>query len=94
MPPETMTTVAPTAMMAKKLASVAVCTRVYQLRKLLTTMPVLGSTCDPAATVSTVPSETITRTRPACGDARTRCSISKRGRPVADYRRQIRSSRS
>ena len=77
MPPETITTVAPTAMMAKKLASVAVWTSVYQFRKLLTTRPDRGSTCDPAASVSTVPSARITSTRPACGDARTRCSISE-----------------
>ena len=36
MPPEMMTIVAPTAMIAKKLASVAVWISVYELRKLLT----------------------------------------------------------
>ena len=35
MPPEMMTMVAPTAMIAKKLASVAVWISVYELRKLL-----------------------------------------------------------
>ena len=36
MPPEMITIVAPTAMIAKKLASVAVWISVYELRKLLT----------------------------------------------------------
>ena len=39
MPPEMITIVAPTAMMAKKLASVAVWISVYEFRKLLTLSP-------------------------------------------------------
>ena len=42
MPPEMMTIVAPTAMIAKKLASVAVWISVYELRKLLTVRPRAG----------------------------------------------------
>ena len=45
-----MTIVAPTAMIAKKLASVAVWISVYELRKLLTVCPVRASTCEPANT--------------------------------------------
>ena len=48
MPPEMITIVAPTAMMAKKLASVAVWISVYEFRKLLMLSPVTRSGCDPA----------------------------------------------
>src|SRR6188472_4372925 len=75
MPPETMTMVAPTAMIAKKLASVAAWIKVYELRKLLTSTPDRGSTCDPANSVSTVPSRTITTTSPNWDDAQTRRSM-------------------
>ena len=44
-----MTIVAPTAMIAKKLASVAVWISVYEFRKLLTVAPVSRSTCEPAS---------------------------------------------
>ena len=50
MPPEMMTMVAPTAMIAKKLASVAVWISVCEFRKLLTERPVASSTCEPAST--------------------------------------------
>ena len=43
MPPEMITIVAPTAMIAKKLASVAVWMSVYEFRKLLTSRPVTRS---------------------------------------------------
>ena len=52
MPPEMITIVAPIAMIAKKLASVAVCTSVFEFQKLLTTSPVRRSTCEPASSVS------------------------------------------
>src|SRR5665213_2956379 len=61
-----MTTVAPTAMIAMKLASVAVWIRVYELRKLLTVRPVVSSTCDPASNESATISTTMMSASPAC----------------------------
>jgi hypothetical protein len=73
MPLEMMTTVAPIAMMAKNVASVAVWMRVNEFQKLLTVRPVSGSTCDPASTVSAIASATSTITRPAsCRPSRCR----------------------
>src|SRR6478672_5229228 len=70
MPPEMMTIVAPTAMTAKKLASVAVWISVYELKKLLTSAPVSRSTWDPANAVRRMPRVAMTRTSPACSEAR------------------------
>src|SRR3954451_3090103 len=70
------TTVAPTAMMAMKLASVAVWISVYELKKLLTVAPVDSSTCDPAAMASATISVAMMRTRPAC------CERSSRRRTI------------
>ena len=56
MPPEMMTIVAPTAMIAMKLASVAVWISVYELRKLLIVRPVAPSTCEPASAASAITS--------------------------------------
>jgi hypothetical protein len=66
MPPEMITIVAPTAMIAKKLASVAVCVSVWKLRKLLTDRPVMRSTCEPAKTVRMAPNSRITNIKPDC----------------------------
>ena len=66
MPPEMITIVAPTAMTAKKLASVAVWISVYELRKSLTGRPVARSRWVPVNAASTTPSATMTSTRPAC----------------------------
>ena len=52
MPPEMITIVAPIAMIAKKLASVAVWMSVYEFKKLLTVSPVCRSGCEPASAVS------------------------------------------
>jgi hypothetical protein len=67
MPPEMITIVAPTAMIAKKLASVAVWISVYEFRKLLTGAPVTRSGWLPANSVRTRPSSRMTSTRPAAG---------------------------
>jgi hypothetical protein len=64
MPPEMIIRVAPTAMMAMVLVSVAICSRVWALRKLLTDSPVIGSTCDPDTAVSTPARMTRTTARP------------------------------
>src|SRR5262245_56002616 len=61
--------VVPTAMIAKKLASVAVWINVYEFRKLLTGAPVTRSGCVPANSVRTTPRKRITSTRPACCEA-------------------------
>ena len=66
MPPEMMTMVAPTAMIAKKLASVAVWISVCELRKLLTDCPVAASMCEPASSDSAISSATMTPTSPNC----------------------------
>jgi hypothetical protein len=78
MPPEMITSVAPTAMIAKKLASVAVWIRVCELRKLLISTPERGSTCDPAKIVRIAPSRRMTSTRPSCEDASARRSTAGR----------------
>jgi hypothetical protein len=70
-----MTMVAPTAMIAKKLASVAVWIRVYELRKLLTVSPVKRSGCEPANAVSSAARQMMTSSRPACAELRIRPSI-------------------
>ena len=57
MPPEMITIVAPIAMIAKKLASVAVWISVYEFQKLLTVAPVTRSGCDPASSVSAMRDE-------------------------------------
>src|SRR6185295_17432419 len=67
MPPEMMTTVAPTAITAKKLASVAVWMRAWELRKLLMVEPVARSTWEPAKIPSTTVRPTMTSSRPAWG---------------------------
>ena len=64
MPPEMMTTVAPIAMMAKKLASVAVWMSVYEFQKLFTISPVRRSTCEPARAVRRMVTRTTTSTSP------------------------------
>ena len=64
MPPEMITTVAPIAMTAKKLASVAVWMSVYEFQKLLTDAPVTRSTCEPASTVSAMATIASTTTSP------------------------------
>src|SRR5215217_5571887 len=61
------TMVAPTAITAKKLASVAVWMRVCELRKLLIETPLARSTWAPAKIPSTVTRPTITSKRPAWG---------------------------
>src|SRR4051812_17575604 len=65
MPPEMITTVAPTAMMAKKLASVTVWRRVYEFQKEFTISPARRSKCEPAREVRRTTRATITRTRPS-----------------------------
>src|SRR4051812_14965757 len=82
MPPEMITIVAPTAMMAKKLASVPTWISVCELRKLLTGTPVRRSTWVPANAVSTAPSSTMMATRPACCDARSFRNIRARDKTV------------
>ena len=72
------TIVAPTAMIAKKLASVATWISVYELRKLLTVAPVAGSTCEPARTASAVPMRTMIRRSPACSERSRRLRRSMR----------------
>src|SRR5262245_42902842 len=76
MPPEMITTVAPTAMIAKKLASVAVWISVWPFRKWLSVWPVALSTWVPAKIVSTVESSRMTRTSPVCCE---RSSLSSTG---------------
>src|SRR5262245_25862278 len=65
MPPEMITIVAPTAITAKKLASVAIWISVCELRKLFTVRP-SAPTWLPAMSVSSVPRTRITSTSPAC----------------------------
>src|SRR5688572_21875004 len=83
MPPEMMTIVAPTAMRAKKLASVAVWISVYEFRKLLTLAPVTRSGCEPAKRVRSAPRLTMTRSRPACAELKNRLTIEWASRSVA-----------
>ena len=83
MPPEMITIVAPTAMMAKKLASVAVWISVYEFRKLLMLSPVTRSGCDPAKRVRSTPRLTMTRSRPACAELKKRLTIDWATRSVA-----------
>src|SRR5665647_2866592 len=64
MPPEMIIRVAPTAMMAMVLVSVAIWSRVWAFRKLLTDAPVVGSTCEPDTAVSTPARMTSTMVRP------------------------------
>ena len=64
MPPEMITTVAPIAMIAKKLASVAVWMSVCEFQKLLTVTPVARSTCEPASSVSVTATSASTTTSP------------------------------
>ena len=73
-----MTIVAPTAMIAKKLASVAVWISVYEFRKLLTVAPLTGSTWSPASRLSATASPMMTSSRPAC------CERSRRLRTVME----------
>ena len=77
MPPEMITNVAPTAITAKKLASVAVCTSVFELRKLFTSSPVRRSTCAPANRVRMPPRSRITMARPAGGEVRMRRTMGR-----------------
>ena len=82
MPPEMMTMVAPTAMIAKKLASVAVWISVCELRKLLTVCPVAASMCEPASSDSAISSATMTPTSPNCCErSRRRTNGEKAGAP-------------
>ena len=67
-PPEMITRVAPTAITAKKLASVAVWISVYELRKLLIGWPVTRSTWLPAKAASAPHRTAMTSTRPAWGE--------------------------
>ena len=83
MPPEMMTIVAPTPMMAKALASVAIWMSVCALRKLLTRPPVTGSVCDPAASVRTMPSATSTRHEADLLRAKQRSAGAAKGRRPA-----------
>src|SRR5215207_396083 len=63
------TMVAPIAMIAKKLASVSVCTRVFGFQKLFTSRPVRRSKCEPASAMSGIVSSVTTITRPVSCDA-------------------------
>src|ERR1044072_2634080 len=74
MPPEMITNVVPTAMIAKNLASVAVCTSAFELRKLFTSTPVRRSTWVPANRVRIVPRSRMTMSRPAAGEVSARCT--------------------
>src|SRR5262245_24707045 len=68
-PPEMMTIVAPTGMIAKQLASVPTWMRVCEVRKLVTGWPLRRSTWLPANAVSTAPRRMTMTTSPACWDA-------------------------
>ena len=64
MPPEMITIVAPIAMIAKKLASVAVWMSVYEFQKLFTVAPVTRSGCEPASSVNASVTSANTMTSP------------------------------
>src|SRR5829696_1173248 len=66
------TMVAPIAMMAKKLASVSVCTSVFGFQKLFTSSPVRRSTCEPASAMSAIVSKVTTITSPVSCEASSR----------------------
>src|SRR5687768_1716388 len=74
MPPEMITIVAPIAMIAKKLASVAVWISVYEFQKLLTLSPVCRSGCEPASAVRMITTATSTSTSPISCEANSRLS--------------------
>ena len=77
--------VAPTAMIAKKLASVAVWISVCELRKLLTVVPVASSTCEPASSDSATSSATMTSDQPELLGAQQRAHDRRNaGRPARD----------
>src|SRR5579871_5997837 len=65
MPPETITAVIPTAMIAKKLEFVAISSNVSGLRKLLTWCPVRMSAWEPPKNVRITPSARMMSTSPA-----------------------------
>src|SRR3954469_8193033 len=90
------TTVAPTAMMAMKLASVAVWISVYELKKLLTVAPVASSTCAPARIASATISPAMMSTRPACCErsSRRRTIMARGIVPRAPWISRIESARS
>src|SRR3954471_13082634 len=79
MPPEMMTIVAPIAMMAKKDASVAVCTSVLAFQKLFTAAPVTRSGCEPASSASVSVTSTTTRRRPLSCDPAIRWTMRRIG---------------
>ena len=60
--------VAPTAMIAKKLALVAVCINVNGFRKLLIVRPASGSVWEPANKVRMIPRARITKINPDWGE--------------------------
>src|SRR6266545_2983597 len=77
-PPEMITTVAPIAMIAKKLASVAVWTSVYEFQKLFTRSPVRRSGCEPASKVRIRVTSTTTSTSPvSCEPSSLRAMVRK-----------------
>src|SRR5437762_6830965 len=88
MPPEMITKVAPTAMTAKKLASVAVCTSVFEFRKLFTSTPVRRSTCVPANRVRMAPRRRMTMAGPAGGEVIPRRSSGRTPSALSPPRRR------
>src|SRR5712691_10911794 len=77
MPPEMITIVAPIAMIAKKLASVAVCTSVYELRKSFAILPVSRSACEPVISVSATATSASTMTSPTSCEEISRRSVAR-----------------